>query len=96
MANPSDRLPLNVAGPYYVDDSCIDCDLCRSTAPEFFKRDDESGYSIVYRQPLTPAEVELAGDAMSGCPTGSIGNDGEPAHLERDKENSSQRGVLRP
>jgi ferredoxin len=77
MANPHDRLESNIPGRYYVDSSCIDCDLCRSTAPDFFKRDDELGYSIVYRQPVTQAELELAEEARMGCPTESIGNDGE-------------------
>ena len=76
MANPNDRLPQNVPGRYYVDSSCIDCDLCRSTAPNVFKRDDEIGSSIVYRQPVTQEEVDLAEDARTGCPTESIGNDG--------------------
>jgi len=76
MANLNDRLPQNVPGRYYVDSSCIDCDLCRSTAPDFFKRDDEIGSSIVYRQPVTQEEVDLAEDARTGCPTESIGNDG--------------------
>ena len=76
MANLNDRLPQNVPGRYYVDSSCIDCDLCRGTAPNFFKRDDEIGFSIVYRQPVTQEEVDLAEDARTGCPTESIGNDG--------------------
>ena len=76
MANLNDRLPQNVPGRYYVDSSCIDCDLCRGTAPNFFKRDDEIGFSILYRQPVTQEEVDLAEEARTGCPTESIGNDG--------------------
>src|ERR1700750_2435941 len=33
MADPANKYPENVSGPYYVDDQCIDCDLCRETAP---------------------------------------------------------------
>jgi ferredoxin len=76
MAEKTNKLPQNVPGPYYVDDSCIDCDLCRTTALDFFRRDDEIGFSVVYRQPVTPDEKALAEEARQGCPTESIGNDG--------------------
>ena len=75
MAERTDRLPQNVAGPYYVDSTCVDCDLCRNTAPDFFKRDEKTGFSFVYRQPISPAERALAEEAKQGCPTESIGND---------------------
>lgn len=78
MANRNDKLPENVSGAYYVDRSCTDCDFCRSIAPDFFKRNDESGFSLVYRQPLTPKELEQAEEARLGCPTDSIGNEGSP------------------
>jgi hypothetical protein len=32
--------------------------------------------SIAYRQPETEEEITMATDAMMGCPTDSIGNDG--------------------
>ncbi len=79
MANKNDRLPDNVAGAYYVDSTCIDCDLCRTTAPQFFRRNDEIGFSTVYRQPSTPEEIANAEEARLGCPTESIGKDGEEA-----------------
>ena len=78
MAERTNRLPQNVIGAYYVDSSCVDCDLCRNTAPDFFKRDDEAAFSYVYRQPITPEECAAAEDAKQGCPTESIGNDGVP------------------
>jgi len=76
MAEKINRIPQNVAGAYYVDSTCIDCDMCRSTAPNLFQREDEIGLSIVYRQPATSEEIDLAEEAKEGCPTGSIGNDG--------------------
>ena len=76
MAEKTNRLPQNVRGPYYVDDSCIDCDLCRTTAPDFFQRNDEIGFSVVYRQPVTAEERSAAEEGRQGCPTESIGNDG--------------------
>jgi ferredoxin len=76
MADRINRLPQNMAGQYYVDSTCVDCDLCRNTTPNFFKRDDEAAVSYVYRQPVTPEEVEAAEEAKQACPTESIGNDG--------------------
>lgn len=76
MADKNDRLVENAPGRFYVDSSCVDCDLCRDTAPDFFRRQDDIGYSYVYRQPVTPEEIALAEEACAGCPTDSIGNDG--------------------
>lgn len=76
MAEKTERLLQNVAGAYYVDSSCIDCDMCRSTAPDVFKRDEVIGMSIAYHQPVTPEEIALAEEAKAGCPSESIGNDG--------------------
>ncbi len=76
MASTTERLPQNILGRYYVDATCIDCDLCRMTAPEFFTRHDEIGFSVVHRQPGTPEELALAEEAREICPQESIGNDG--------------------
>lgn len=76
MANKHDKNEGNAPGPFYVDSSCIDCDLCRENAPATFQRNEEIGFSIAYRQPQTPEELEQAKAAMEGCPTESIGNDG--------------------
>ena len=76
MAILTDKWSSNVPGKYYVDQQCIDCDLCREVAPLNFKRDDEGGYSIVYKQPTTPKEVEECEEALQGCPVEAIGNDG--------------------
>jgi ferredoxin len=76
MAEKSDRLKENVSGRYYVDSSCIDCDQCRAAAPKFFQRNDEIGFSTVYRQPSSAEEIKEAEEARLSCPTESIGNDG--------------------
>jgi ferredoxin len=76
MAEPTNKYPENVPGPYYVDDTCIDCDRCRSTAPDFFTRQDDGGYTYVHRQPKTPEEIAQTEAARLDCPTDSIGNDG--------------------
>ena len=76
MADTANRYPENIAGAYYVDNQCIDCDLCRETAPSSFKRNDDGGYSFVYKQPETPEEQKLAKEAMEGCPVEAIGSNG--------------------
>ena len=60
-----------MAGDFYVDDTCIDCDACRQIAPAVFR--DHGDQSSVYRQPATDAEVLAALKAVVACPTASIG-----------------------
>lgn len=76
MAILSDRTPDNVAGRYYIDSSCIDCDQCRVMAPDLFGRNEDTGLSFVQRQPMTDNEIALAEEALEVCATASIGNDG--------------------
>ncbi len=77
MAEKDEKWPENVAGKFYVDEQCIDCDLCRETAPNNFQRDEDGGYSYVYKQPETPEEEELCMEALEGCPVEAIGDDGD-------------------
>jgi ferredoxin len=77
MAEREDRYPDNARGAFYVDTSCIDCDVCRDTAPDCFTRNDTGAYSYVFRQPETAAEVELCQEALECCPVCAIGCDGE-------------------
>ena len=74
MAEPSERYEKNVAGRYYVDESCIYCDLCRETAPTIFAEDKEHGFAHVFKQPETKEEYKLASESLQGCPTESIGD----------------------
>ena len=76
MANKADKWPQNTPGKFFVDQQCIDCDLCRETAPAFFTRHDEGGYSYVFKQPTTDDEVALCMEALEGCPVEAIGNAG--------------------
>lgn len=82
MADKNDRLPQNAPGPWYVDSNCIDCDLCRDTAPTVFRRDDDSGSSIVFHQPETDEERALAEEARTSCPVEAIGSDGPASAAE--------------
>jgi ferredoxin len=76
MADVANKYPENVEGQFYVDDQCIDCDLCRETAPANYKRNDDGGHSFVYKQPSTPEEEALCKEAQEGCPVEAIGSDG--------------------
>ena len=77
MADKDAKLEDNVEGQFYVDDQCIDCDACRETAPDFFTRNDDRGYSFVHRQSQTEADKEICLEALEGCPVEAIGDDGE-------------------
>jgi ferredoxin len=79
MAQRSERQDINVYGRFYVTSACIDCDLCRETAPECFDRSDDTGTSYVDAQPTTPEQIERCMEALEGCPVEAIGNDGEAA-----------------
>src|SRR5258705_6839418 len=79
MADISNKYAENVSGKFYVDDQCIDCDLCRETAPANFRRSNDGGYSYVFKQPTTPEEEALCKEAMEGCPVEAIGNSGGPS-----------------
>ena len=76
MADKKNKHPESVSGPFYVDTQCIDCDLCRQSAPNNFQRQEEKGYSYVFKQPTTPEETAQCVEAMEGCPVEAIGQDG--------------------
>jgi ferredoxin len=76
MADPTDKVADNVDGQWYVDTNCIDCDLCRQTAPENFTRNEEEGYTYVSKQPENDEEESAMQDALEECPVEAIGNDG--------------------
>jgi len=73
MADPHKRLDMNVAGNFYVDATCINCDACRQLAPASFE--EVGDYSAVVRQPVTEPERRQAYRALLACPTGSIGTE---------------------
>jgi ferredoxin len=76
MADIANRYEQNVTGKFFVDNQCIDCDLCRETAPNNFNRWEDGGYSYVKKQPETPEEEAQCKEAMEGCPVEAIGNSG--------------------
>lgn len=76
MPDPVKRWHDNVPGAWYVDEQCIDCDLCNEIAPATFKGNETEGHSLVFKQPDTEEELAAAKEAMTSCPVDAIGNDG--------------------
>lgn len=79
MAHLQHRRSQNVAGDFYVDSSCIDCDTCRWLAPQIYSRVDS--LSAVHRQPTEPSDRIAALEALLACPTGSIGTTDTPKDI---------------
>ena len=73
MARARDAIPANTSGDFFVDGSCIDCDLCRQLVPGVFARCEGAAQSFVIRQP-TAAEAHRVLMALVACPTASIGS----------------------
>ena len=76
MADPANRVDSNIPGKWYVDHECIDCDLCRTTAPDNFQANEDEGYSYIYKQPENDEEEQLCQQALEECPVEAIGSDG--------------------
>jgi glyoxylase-like metal-dependent hydrolase (beta-lactamase superfamily II)/ferredoxin len=72
MAHWAKRLATNVAGDFFVDARCIDCDTCNWIAPRSFD-DGGDGHSRVYEQPHDAAAGLRAEMALLACPVGAIG-----------------------
>jgi len=71
MANLNKRIPDNTEGNYFVDSTCINCDVCRKIAPNHYG--DNGNYSFVSKQPEEETEKLLVQQALLACPVGSIG-----------------------
>ena len=80
MASLEKRRPENIAGNFYVDSTCIDCDTCRWMSPTVFHR--EGNKSAVYHQPTEKKEIEEAFEALLSCPTASIGTVEKPNKIK--------------
>ncbi len=76
MADNTDKVEGSADGNYYVDSNCIDCDLCRQTAPDNFDRNEDEGFSFVVKQPENEEEEQACQDALEECPVEAIGDDG--------------------
>jgi glyoxylase-like metal-dependent hydrolase (beta-lactamase superfamily II)/ferredoxin len=72
VADPRKRVPENVAGEFFVDSTCIDCDTCRQLAPGVFA--DAGDHSYVHSQPTAGSSSHRSAlHSLLACPTGSIG-----------------------
>jgi len=76
MADAQDKVTDNTPGKFYVDSQCIDCNLCRDTAPDNFKHNEDGGFSFVFKQPDSSEEEEQCQEAKDSCPVEAIGDDG--------------------
>ena len=82
MADQKKRLETNVAGNFYVDSTCINCDTCRQLAPASFEEVGE--YSAVLRQPEGARRLHQAYQALLACPVGSIGTERSDKRMLQD------------
>ncbi|HXC99559.1 MAG TPA: ferredoxin [Verrucomicrobiae bacterium] len=51
--------------------------VCDQTAPSIFRECNEKGWAYVFKQPQTVEELRQCMEAVGGCPTQSIGKDGD-------------------
>jgi ferredoxin len=78
VADKDHKVPENVPGAWYVDDTCTPCRVCLDVqlAENFLKYNDDETYVYFYRQPDGEEEIQAAGESMAICPQGAIGEDG--------------------
>jgi ferredoxin len=74
MADPRDKFQSNAPGRYFVDRTCVHCELCHELAPEHFAQTPHEGF--VCRQPVTGDEERTCRHALDSCPVGAIGSNG--------------------
>ena len=72
MAHLAKRRAENVAGDFFVDDTCIDCGTCYWVARDSFSRAGDMAH--VHAQPDDAAATLRAQMALLACPVGSIGD----------------------
>ena len=72
MAAPAHKRPRpqNAPGNLFVDEGCIDCDVCRWMCPDTFAR--KGVKAAVHTQPTMDTDRLLAHAAAVACPVGSI------------------------
>ena len=73
MADEQKRLDSNIAGNFFVDATCINCDTCRQLAPTSFE--EVGSFSAVTRQPTDHGPIQQAYQALLACPVGAIGTE---------------------
>ncbi len=76
MADSNSRQPENVPGRWYVDTTCVPCNICIDEAPALLRYAPGEAHVYFGRQPETAEEEKAALLAMEVCPSEAIGNDG--------------------
>ena len=65
--------PLNVAGPFYVEDGCcLLCDLPRALAPDMFRFTNNTDHCYVYQQPETEEQMGRMVEAIKAAEVACI------------------------
>ena len=77
MADKTIKVPENVPGKWYVDDTCVPCQTCLTEAPQLLKYNDDETYVYFFKQPEGEEEMTAAANALAICPQNAIGDDGE-------------------
>lgn len=67
--------PLNKNDKYYIDETCVHCDLCHEMVPEHFAIGLD-GEGFVCKQPTNADEEKKCQSAKMSCPVGAIQDDG--------------------
>jgi ferredoxin len=77
MADKTQKVPENVPGRWYVDDTCTPCHVCLDEAPQLLKYTEDETKVYFFKQPEGAEEDDAADRALTICPTGAIGQDGD-------------------
>lgn len=78
MADYTLKLPENVPGPWYVDNTCTPCRTCMEVtgADRVLKYNADESYVFFFKQPEGEEELAIAEETLAVCPQSAIGNDG--------------------
>ncbi|MEW5318489.1 MAG: hypothetical protein WDW38_009707 [Sanguina aurantia] len=90
LSKSRESRPENVAGDFFVDHTCIDCDTCRSMAPAVYGRVGDQ--SAVTHQPTSSEDRVEALKALLSCPTFSI----HTAHKSSQELQAAQQALPSP
>jgi len=73
MADVANKYAENVPGKFYVDDQCIDCDLCRETGAANFKRNDDGAIPMSINSRRRQRKKALCKEAMEAVRSRRLG-----------------------
>ena len=81
MADRIQRHPLNVPGPWFVDQRCIACDTCTDISPEIFGREPVNTSRKAFVRAYIPQDAALFRSALESCPVEAVGDEQDPGTL---------------